>query len=124
MIYIEVGGYMGETADKWLREDTNRKILILEPNPHLVETLNKKFEKNSNVDILEVALWDKNEIRDFAISKKPDGSSLHLEKRNLRDPYLKKVKCLRASEFIDSLDEELDLGELEDIEADLAEIDW
>ncbi len=27
-IYIEVGGHTGETADKWLREDPNRKILI------------------------------------------------------------------------------------------------
>ena len=46
MIYIEVGGHTGETADKWLKEDPNRKILILEPTPHLVEALRKKFEKN------------------------------------------------------------------------------
>ena len=107
MIYIECGGHKGETADKWLGGDPNRKILILEPNPELVETLKKKFEKNSNVNILGVALWDKNEIRDFAISKVPDGSSLHLEKRNLRNPNIIKVECIKASEFIKGFDEEI-----------------
>ena len=82
MIYLEVGGHTGETADKWLKEDPDRKILILEPTPHLVQILRKKFEKNLNVSILEVALWDKNEMRDFAVSERPDGSSLHLEKVN------------------------------------------
>ena len=106
-IYIEVGGHTGETASKWLSEDPNRKILILEPIPQLVKALNKKFEKNSNVEIFEVALWNKNEIRDFAASERADGSSLHLEKVNLRNPKIIKVECLRASKFINSLNEEI-----------------
>jgi len=105
-IYIDVGGMYGQTIDKWLREGGDT-IYTLEPNPKLYESLKKKYSTFENVVVLPTALWDKTYTRDFYVSKDEWGSSLHKDKKNLIEPDIIKVKCVRATEFINDIKNDL-----------------
>ena len=98
-IYIDVGGMYGQTIDKWLMEGVY-KIITLEPNPKLYESLKKKYSAYENVIVRPFALWDKTCTKDFYVSKDEWGSSLHEDKKNLIEPDIIKVKCVRATDFI------------------------
>jgi len=106
-IYIDVGGMYGQTIDKWLREGGDNIIYTLEPNPKLYESLKKKYSEFENVVVLPIALWDKTCTRDFYVSKDEWGSSLHEDKKNLIEPDTIKVKCVRTTEFINDIKNDL-----------------
>ena len=102
MVYIDVGGMYGQTIDKWLGEGVD-KIYTLEPNPKLYESLKKKYSTFENVVVLPIALWNKTCMREFYVSKDEWGSSLHEDKKNLIEPEIIKVKCVRTTEFINDI---------------------
>ena len=104
MIYVDVGGMRGQTVDKWL-ENGIKNIYTLEPNPELYKFLKKKY--NSRVNVLKIALWNKTGITNFCISEDEWGSSLHDDKKNLINPKIIKVKCIRATEFIEGFSEDI-----------------
>jgi len=106
MIYIDVGGFEGNVVDMWLKEGID-KIYTLEPNPVLYEFLKKKYSKFKNVTVLPIALWNESCTKDFYISENPCGSSLHGKKRNLLNPKIIKVECVRATEFINNFDDDI-----------------
>ena len=101
-ICIDVGGMYGQTVDKWLNEGAD-KIITLEPNPKLYESLKRKYSVYEYVTVLPTAMWDKTCTRDFYVSKDEWGSSLHEDKKNLIEPEIIKVKCVRATDFINDI---------------------
>jgi FkbM family methyltransferase len=58
-VFVDVGGYDGDTVEKALQYNPNLKIIVIEPIKHLCETIKKKFINNPNVTVVNKAAWNK-----------------------------------------------------------------
>ena len=101
--FVDVGGHLGETIDIILKEKPNWKIISFEPAPVLYNILAEKYKYNSNIKIIQEALYNTNKKRSLYISVDTFGNSLHKEKKNLINPTRVKIQCIKATDFIKHL---------------------
>ena len=58
-VFVDVGGYDGDTVTKALLYNLNLKIIVIEPIKHLCEIIRQKFSDNPNVIVVNKAAWNK-----------------------------------------------------------------
>jgi len=56
-IYVDVGAFTGDTVDIAIKYNPNLKIIAIEPIKHLCEAMKHKFAGNSNITIVNKAVW-------------------------------------------------------------------
>jgi FkbM family methyltransferase len=64
-IYVDVGAYNGDTIDIALKHNPNLKILAIEPSKSLCEAMRQKYISNSNITIVNKAVWSSKVTREF-----------------------------------------------------------
>jgi FkbM family methyltransferase len=58
-VFVDVGGYDGDTVVKALQVNPNFRILAIEPIKYLCEDMKKKFVNNTNITIINKAAFNK-----------------------------------------------------------------
>ncbi|MAO32305.1 MAG: hypothetical protein CL824_02260 [Crocinitomicaceae bacterium] len=86
-IIFDVGANKGQSIEKYLKLFDNPTIHSFEPIKDEIHKLEKKYQKNTNIYLNNLALGEKNEIKDFYITAKSDNSSFN--KLNLGTEWLK-----------------------------------
>lgn len=64
-VYIDVGGYDGDTVTKALQYNPNLKILVIEPIKILADKIKQKFANNPNVIIINKGAYNEKGIVQF-----------------------------------------------------------
>ena len=58
-VFVDVGGYNGDTVTKALECNSHLKILVIEPIKDLCDLMKQKFSHNPNITIVNKAAYDK-----------------------------------------------------------------
>jgi FkbM family methyltransferase len=58
-VFVDIGGYDGDTVTKALAIDSGLKILVIEPISDLCKIMEWKFSSNPNVTIINKAVYDR-----------------------------------------------------------------
>ena len=77
-ILIDVGFYLGEYYENLVKKISIKNVLGFEPNPETFRIVEKKFNKNKNVKILNFALGNIKSTKQFNLNLEPSSSSFNL----------------------------------------------
>ncbi len=58
-IFVDVGGYNGDTVTKALNINPNLRIVVIEPIKSLADIIQQKFISNNNITVINKAAWNK-----------------------------------------------------------------
>ena len=58
-VFVDIGGYDGDTVTKALDINPNLRILVIEPIKRLCESMKQKFQSNPNITIINKAAYNK-----------------------------------------------------------------
>ena len=58
-VFVDIGGYDGDTVTKALNINPNLRILVIEPIKRLCESMKQKFQSNPNITIINKAAYNK-----------------------------------------------------------------
>ena len=58
-VFVDVGGYDGDTVAKALDINPNLRILVIEPIKRLCDLMKQKFQSNPNITIINKAAYNK-----------------------------------------------------------------
>lgn len=58
-VFVDVGGYDGDTVTKALQYNLNLKIIVIEPIERLCDVIRQKFINDPNVIVVNKAAWNK-----------------------------------------------------------------
>lgn len=56
-VFVDVGGYDGDTVKTALEYNPNLRIIVIEPIKSLCELIKQRFESNKNVTVVNKAVW-------------------------------------------------------------------
>lgn len=77
-VIVDLGAGKGEFPDSILKKCPCCRIILVEPDPSLVQELTKKFENQNNVEVLDVAVGNKTTNNGkFYLSKNWQQNSLY-----------------------------------------------
>ena len=77
-VMVDLGAYMGDFSKAIAEKYPYLKLILVEANPGLIKELKSTFAKNDNVEILNVAVGAKPQVRTkFYLSKNPAASSIY-----------------------------------------------
>ncbi len=97
--FIDVGSHKGTYTDLIINNFSTSKIIMIEPQKNIYKYIKKKYKKNRNVTIYNVAISDKNKTQTLYINKHDLTSSL--TKMYKKNKYLN----LKAKLFGGSINE-------------------
>lgn len=105
MIFIDVGGYEGQTLDEVIKPRWGfSKIYCLEPMPRQFEVLTQKYSDLENVVLLEYGLSDLTGPAIIYGDNSLMEASLYADKRDANSSFETVCQFVAASEFVKSLD--------------------
>lgn len=64
-VFVDVGGYDGDTVKVALDYNPSLRIIVIEPIKFLCEAMKKKFSNNSNVIVVNKAVYDRKDDIQF-----------------------------------------------------------
>jgi FkbM family methyltransferase len=73
---VDAGAHKGAFADAFLAVHKPEKLVLVEPNPHLVEQLRTKYASRAAIEIAPVALSASSGTVDFYLNRQSAASSL------------------------------------------------
>lgn len=98
--FIDVGCYKGSKIDCIMNINSYSKVIGIEPFVNYYEKLKKKYINKNNVKILNYAISDKNEYKNFYynnnITDKEAFSLIKQKKLN----KIQKIKCVKLTEIL------------------------
>jgi FkbM family methyltransferase len=97
---IDCGAYTGEFCEYALYRWPNARVFAFEANPHLAESLGKRFIANDRIEVISGAAWYADEVRTFFVTQRLNGSTLFPDKLTggPKTPIL--VRCLDLSAWL------------------------
>ena len=103
-LFLDIGANKGKYTDILIREFPTSKVLVFEPQKSLFKFLKKKYSKNNNIKLFNIAInHEKKKIKlNVGFKGDPLGS---LYKRKFLKKGLRKieiVKCQRLDKILDS----------------------
>ena len=108
---LDVGACTGQFTDRWLAENPNGRVFCVEPDSANVDVLRQKFEPDSRVQILPVAVnWFGGSQTFYQGTSYTNGSLLDSSEGPRFSFYKKKkiesseVECLKISDIISRYD--------------------
>lgn len=105
MIFIDVGGYEGQTLDEVIKPHWGfSKIYCLEPMPRQFEVLTQKYSDLENVVLLEYGLSDQTGSAIIYGDNSLMEASLYADKRDANSSFETICQFVAASEFVSGLD--------------------
>ena len=82
-IFFDIGSHKGSYTDLIINNFSTSKIIMIEPQKNIYKYIKKKYKKNRNVTIYNVAISDKNKTQTLYINKHDLTSSLtKIDKKN------------------------------------------
>ena len=57
-VFVDVGGYDGDTVKKALDINPNLRVIVIEPIKALADVIQQKFQSNNNVTVINKAAWN------------------------------------------------------------------
>ncbi len=104
MIFIDVGGYEGETLQEVIKPQYNfTKIYCLEPMPRQFEVLTQKYSGLETVELLNYGLSDHTGSATIYGDNNIMEASLYPDKRDVNSSIETECEFLEASIFVNSL---------------------
>ena len=73
---IDAGAHKGAFADAFLEVHKPEKLVLIEPNPHLVDQLRSKYAGRANIEVAPLALSASTGTVDFHLNRQSAASSL------------------------------------------------
>lgn len=107
MIFIDVGGYEGETLQEVIKPRWEfTKIYCLEPMPRQFEVLVQRYSNLDNVELLEYGLSDTTGSAIIYGDNNIMEASIYADKRDVNNAFETVCWFVEASDFVNSLPED------------------
>jgi len=104
LIFIDVGGYEGQTLDEVIKPRWGfSKIYCLEPMPRQFQVLLQKYSDMEKVELLDYGLSDKTGIATIYGDNNIMEASIYADKRDVNNSIETVCEFIEASVFIKSL---------------------
>jgi len=98
--FIDVGCYKGSKIDCIMNINSYSRVIGIEPFVNYYEKLKKKYINKNNVKILNYAISDKNEYKNFYYNNNiTDKEAFSLIKQNKLNK-IQKIKCVKLTEIL------------------------
>ncbi|HSW53827.1 MAG TPA: FkbM family methyltransferase [Ignavibacteriaceae bacterium] len=116
-IIFDCGANVGTSCAFFKLMYPQSRIIAFEPNPKIVEYLNRNIKNNSleNIEVFEKAVWINNDGIELGLDN-ADSSSIHLEKNKTKVGTLRLKDLLEKEQTVDMLKMDIEGAEVEVLE--------